>query len=1083
MKKILFLLLIIASGVFIPSCEREENPPAQGLSDGEGWLLLNFNASGVVEAQTKAHQSIITESQIFNMYIFIFDKNGNKIYGNFFGNENYKSTSAGVDAASEDCWWVKNATTNDNAATDAGKTSGKVRIKAPAGSNYELHILANLDADMVKISSDLLANNIRTKSDLQNFSVYMNAAIVQRSTKFAMSGSVDGVTVSSGAVTSSNSKFPLILERLDAKVKFIFKKGTATVTGQTIGRFEPRGWKVVNVPRTAYAIMQTKDHGNVDPTVVNSDEYSLYADKFFDTDFENFETTTYDLTEGEAYEFAFYMLENRQPVKNAPSEYKDRSRQLKTGEGLNQRCNVEYYVDGTPYSKEMKLFENANDFSTYVVVKGYVEMSLANDDAGQVLGGEVEFLIHLGDWNTAVSNFNTERNTSYTYTVTVNSVNDIRVEVESSKAGNTFQEPQPGATGSIVIAKEEIAICDAHYVSKTLDFHLVNFFEGGHIDEEHCIVDKMTWEVITPFSEGRPVNVGGIDIADHLDYKWAHFRLNKKDGSGNYYSNLRRMYTTRPFATSNVLRSAEQNKESAVNENGTTYSDGLAGYHNDGIMDIIQLVAYIKQQVKLWLNNPTLSDFDHQSADMTKPDEMDDPKISITVFVDEYYYQKHPITGVEDPYLWKYFVNTNPREIHILCNSEVSKDKESRSTGSVISIKQNPIQTIYNDDLNYTVLSTAWGTEHTDENNQISEYWSQKPGTSRVAGNSDESNGLINTCKEWGLCSSDGTSFIAGNKWHTFMDFEVSNDVPQLNDTYKYLRYSCMARNRDNNGDGIIDRDEVRWYMASIRQLVGFYVGNALLNDETKLYNKSVKDQQSDDPKVWWQHVISSTSMRGNSNAPELVWAEEGISTGPLKNDVTEYAAANSIRCVRNLGYVGGVNDESYALDDQPEDYISYENDTDGGYIFTATHLNKEALRYYSSGELISSHERATENRLYKKFAVYKENTGSVSGQTWLNFNNAIDNAIDNKLADSNPYCPDGYRAPNQLELAIMRYYLSWTGTMNNILSRTYYSFGKLGNPVKNNNYGFRLVSTGNVSITDEGGYIGTRCVKDIRVD
>ena len=224
--------------------------------------------------------------------------------------------------------------------------------------------------------------------------------------------------------------------------------------------------------------------------------------------------------------------------------------------------------------------------------------------------------------------------------------------------------------------------------------------------------------------------------------------------------------------------------------------------------------------------------------------------------------------------------------------------------------------------------------------------------------------------------------------------------------------------------------------------------------------------------------------MGSNSNAPELVWAEEGISTGPLKPDATEYAAANSIRCVRNLGNINGNNNESYSLDKQPEDYISYETETDGGYIFTATHLNKEALRYYSSGELISSNERATENRLYKKFAVYKENTGYVSGQTWLNFNNTIDEAIDNKSADPNPFCPDGYRAPNQLELAIMRYYLSHTGTMKNILSRTFYSFGRLGNPVKNNdNYGFRLVSTGNVSITDENTNVGTRCVRDIRVD
>ena len=48
------------------------------------------------------------------------------------------------------------------------------------------------------------------------------------------------------------------------------------------------------------------------------------------------------------------------------------------------------------------------------------------------------------------------------------------------------------------------------------------------------------------------------------------------------------------------------------------------------------------------------------------------------------------------------------------------------------------------------------------------------------------------------------------------MNFEVDNDTPQLQDACKNLRYSCMTRNRDNNGDGVIDRNEIRWYTASI---------------------------------------------------------------------------------------------------------------------------------------------------------------------------------------------------------------------------------------------------------------------------
>ena len=115
---------------------------------------------------------------------------------------------------------------------------------------------------------------------------------------------------------------------------------------------------------------------------------------------------------------------------------------------MNRSVTVEYSgTDGAKASREMLLFENANDFSTYVVVSGQVEMDLENSDEGQTLNAEVQYIIHLGDWDAGISgsghwdddsysgvmNFDTERNHSYTYTVTVNSVNNIRVEVEGSK--------------------------------------------------------------------------------------------------------------------------------------------------------------------------------------------------------------------------------------------------------------------------------------------------------------------------------------------------------------------------------------------------------------------------------------------------------------------------------------------------------------------------------------------------------------------------------------------------------------------------------------------------------------------------
>lgn len=55
--------------------------------------------------------------------------------------------------------------------------------------------------------------------------------------------------------------------------------------------------------------------------------------------------------------------------------------------------------------------------------------------------------------------------------------------------------------------------------------------------------DRLTWKVKTPFGEGAPKKINGIDIADSLDYKWVHFRLNKQSQNKSYYADKRRKYT------------------------------------------------------------------------------------------------------------------------------------------------------------------------------------------------------------------------------------------------------------------------------------------------------------------------------------------------------------------------------------------------------------------------------------------------------------------------------------------------------------------------------------------------------------
>lgn len=1079
MKKRYFSTIFAAIFLLMmTSCVREQFAPG-GLTGGEGYLYLKFGSAPNVEISTKATLKAESENRIMNLYVFVFDKDGHKIHSKWYSEIDRTNSKGELDVI-EEGWYRENSSQADQPST------GVIKIKSPAGSGFKIYVFANIDGDMVKISSEMLSHNINTEADINNFKVYLNQETTSRNGYFPMSGSISGVTVSDGEgiTIGGGGSSSLILRRMDAKIKFTFLTGTRPdENGQVIQSFEPKGWRVFNIPKTAFLMERNEDACSVDPNTPTGD-YSKYASLFFDSEWANFE----EFPDQKTSSFSFYMSENRQTPKNSSfTNYQDRSRQKKTATGLNEVQAVEYTsLSGKTSTKSMRIFQNANDFSTYVLVSAKVIMKLTGSEAGQTLGGDVLYLIHLGDWNSTihtgssehwnddeysnVANFQTRRNTSYNYTVTVNSVNNIRIEVETSDGENI--ENQPGASGQITIAKEEIAICDAHYEAKTMTFSAKNFFEGTT-----ATADDLTWRVSTPFGEGSPsIGHDGEDIPAGLDYKWVHFRLNKKDANNEYYQDKRRRYTNRAFAESSTLRSAADNMES----DGS--GPGLGGYHNDGVMDIIDMVKYIKTQVKRyasWLENG--GNYADYKCDFDS-DKLDKAKICVTVFVDEYYYDKDPIFGGSSPTLWKRFVNKEERAMHILCNSNTSKDLESRATGSVITIQQKPIKSIYNTDESYTRLQNAWGLESVDEHaDKVFTYNQNKDDKNGSGKNNDEFNGLANSIFEWelapnGTTVSNITTIEKNIRWDKYLSFEVENELPQLRDGYESLRYICMSRNRDNNGNGVIDRDEIRWYLASVRQLIGMYVGDGVLESSVRIYNRSTADRNSNDPARWRQHVISSTKYPSGSE-PTVIWGEEGISTGNISGSLQWGNITNfTIRCVRNLGMA---NDAP--INEKPDDYIQASKNADGSYTFECTHINESALRYYSSRELDYEDEHATANRLYKKFETAPADQSWTSGAVlFKTLNDEVSKYGSSVYAG---YCPDGYRLPSQTELAVMRYYMNLTGKYP---SRTFWSFGVevLGGSGKDggNKYGF-CISDKNISLDAAATFSTARCVRDVRVE
>ena len=524
----------------------------------------------------------------------------------------------------------------------------------------------------------------------------------------------------------------------------------------------------------------------------------------------------------------------------------------------------------------------------------------------------------------------------------------------------------------------------------------------------------MTWYVRTPFSEGKPTVINGTDVTTGLDFKWVEFRVNEK--WSNTYSKNRVLYV--PHSTK-------------VDHNGNPYptSDGKTMY-------VDELVKYLREQKRAY--------------DAGQPNAFDrNGELVITAFVNEFYYDEHPFTSNAGPLLWKRVVNQdNMRLMHILSDTKESLDKESTVVGSSYTIQQRSIQTVYNQ--NHPDLQTAWGTEHFDEYEKLT-YNSAGVGTSENRGNSSDYNGRLNTLREWGLIGKNNTTFTKNVRWDKYLNLTATNDESVLrdgtkNDTnYKYLRYTCMTRNRDNNGNGVIDPGEVRWYLASIKQLIGVWMGADGIDNTARLYKRTASERDSNDETVWRQHVVSSTLYGGNSNSPYLVWAEEGSSIGDVKGS-TDWGRMTrwEVRCVRNLG----MDDTDNAnINDTATDYITVKG-TDAVPLFDLNYLNEKSIRYLGQDgvDLVYSDELSAQNRLYWQFEATSQNCPSFNS---INFPDMQAN-IDRSLGD-NPYCPDGYRLPNQREMTLMHFYCAssfWSGC-SQAYTRTYYSYGMNGSNPK----------------------------------
>ena len=678
----LFMLPLL----LLTACVREIWPEG-----GSGEFVIPFSTSTATEVVVSTRGTVdpASESRVNNLYVFVFDSNEDKIYGQLFDASN-------KDRADLPDYWTNSDIHITTLAEDSANSFDRTIV-----------VIANFDEKMVNISPEQLGM-IESLDEIKALTARLNQQVISRGGFFPMSAMVENVNTTGAMkkkVGESEEDVTLTLRRLDAK---IFFKVKADNTNQDIVSFTPVSWQVVNVPRLSYVLPAVADAATQPGAFFDGLETVFETETIPDKP--SGEDTRPKYTSGKiipTHGFSFYMMENRKAPNQHTGDWKYSDREL-------QNKNT----SGKPTGG----FVYANELSSYVIIKG----QLITKDGSATKTSNVQYVVHLGDFSGGkYDKFDVERNHTYTYYIYIKGVNDIYVEVHGKDDGGQtiYPEEEPGATGDILISEAAPITCDSHYSSHSI------VFTQGNISP-----DRMNWWVQTPF------NPDGADATTvgNVDCEWVEFRVNVDQKEGGKYL-LNRWTTYQPRTKAEY----KYDRTKAIDE---SYSPTMT------IRELIDLLG-------------------REDAPFI------DGKMVVTAFVNEYYYEKNPITGQYEKDLWRRFVDKEKRTMCILANIESSADGESHVINSSFTIQQYSIQSVYN--ISNYEFNSAWGSEYLNDarESKYTSYVKPNPG-SQARGNTDLNNGRLNSMIEWELRTSTDPTYKGDNlQWSKYLNLTDDDDT------------------------------------------------------------------------------------------------------------------------------------------------------------------------------------------------------------------------------------------------------------------------------------------------------------------
>lgn len=1045
-------------------------------------VLLDIKAQANTH-KTRAAVDNTEERKIYSLLLAVFNSSGER---ELLKEYSYEELLQAAEAAG-------------NADAETPTSSGLLRILLTTGAKT-FFLAANYDAEksggIYELDLDTF-RNMTTLADLDQIKAEIGSRTIFRTNGMFLMSATEETTVA-----KDKQRISIRLVRSDAKITF----DIGTENGV---EFEPFSYKVMNIPLTTYVRERekgTEKPEDWDASTENAADYFNSLERYFEGEDGN--------------TFTFYMPESRRLPRQliTPSSAEYDSARLGYNLREKQEKSINTSEEGADLSNGAYVY--APQYAPYVEFSGYLNQILED---GTRRSGEITYRVHLGytSLTDAVNDYDVERNTHYTYKITILGAEDIRVEAFSEKEQE--EEPTPGVEGTIYDSENDFDL-DAHYEQVLLKF---NKQQLGIFDSAGNLVSdaSLAFVVHTPFcneqvtytrEELRKIFSAEINYVPEVvnpellkaaDTEWLHF------------------YVEDP--------------------NLSNVSDEIMAYYTDTgakLMTVEQFLYKIMFEPDNVFNRYT-------------------QECKVTLFVDEYFYERRPMlqNTPRDKNLWVEFANAADRTFDLLINTsrEISPDGNSHYHKSIFSVRQTSIKTIFakspvDDNIH------VWGVESVNETPNL--QWTGKTaGTVWELRASQGSNGWINTWRIMAgrhylnsrfdkepmpdACLPATVDGDAGkNLWKNFLLTEGgklslnSQHYGLLGKQYNpaYASFAPMLRNRDENRDGYLQARELKWYIPSNAELAALFICERALPNSARL---EARRQKTGTQK--YTPYFASTSYTGHNRDndyatnPMVFWAEaEGNS--PL----IEFYEGNGlrdalnpenrldfseIRCIRDLG----------VLDEEDTLSSSY-------HLTEAAKAERVALGYYKGAEnrkfymdnvdsrtlrirrsiyeLPAHNERSDVNSLYAGgFEVAKELAKDTDGQNYYKTWTELQHDIETENSPCQLYSQEAggtdlgtWRVPNQAEALFMAYNLfDWFkaemdevyqfDTGNEalsissaspwfILTRTGYSEGNEGTSSRSYSSGYLIRQAGRYRIVNttvctsyfsenQKGYV--RCVRD----